>query len=161
MARASRDLTTSTAVAPHKTFLLIVSLIGGVIGMFYPGLIATSINQSFPPGFQITWFGGLAVTSAVALYGVFRRSLVGLLYERVALLTQTLLLVAYMVAVIGANGERGVGASLFYVGYAAANVYRAWIITHTLRLYPPPQHPDRSRPAPGGGPYEQEDPTDG
>jgi hypothetical protein len=157
VARAARDLTTSTAIAPHKTFLLVVSLIGGVIGMFYPGLIATSINQSFPPGFQITWFGGLAVTSAVALYGVFRRSLVGLLYERVALLAQTLLLIAYMVAILGVNGDRGVGASLFYVGYATANLYRAWIITHTLRLYPPP-HPAhrRLRPAPGGGPDEQE-----
>lgn len=136
MARPPRDLNTSLAIAPHKTFLLIVSLIGGLIGTLYPKLIATSIDSSFPGAFAVSWFGGLALTSGVALYGVYLGTVSGLLWERVALLVQAVLLVAYMVAIVGVNGTRGVGSGLFYAGYAAANIYRVWIITHTLKLYP-------------------------
>jgi uncharacterized membrane protein len=151
VARPPRDLNTSVAIAPHKTFLLIVSLVGGLIGMIYPQAIATSIAASIPAPFQVSWFGGLAVTSALALYGVYLASVAGLLWERVALLVQAVLLLAYLVAVVGFNGAHGVGAGLFYVGYAAANLYRAWIITHTLKLYPPPgQTPSTAEPGSAG-----------
>lgn len=155
MARPPRGLTSSTAVSPHKMFLLVVTLLVGVIGVFYPTAIAASINDLFPWPFGMLWFAGVAVTAAVALYGVALRSLVGLLWERVALLALTLLLVAFMVSLIGLAGGRAIGTSLFYGGYAAANIYRSWIITLTLRLYPTRRAPDEE------GPVNEEGSADG
>lgn len=126
------------STSPHKMFLLVVCAVGGGIGLLFPDAIAPSIGRSFQAPTQLVWFAGLAITSLLALYGISRQSVRGLLWERVALASQAVLLAAYSVALVGFNGFHGVGGLLFYGGFAAANVYRVWIIAQTLRVLPPP-----------------------
>lgn len=137
MGSAPRTLTVATIASPHKVFLLVVCALGGIIGLFSPSSISSSIDAAIPGPLYVVWFGGLAVTSILGLYGTMKGTLRGLLWERVALLTQAVLLVAFAVAIVGANGHYGLGSLLFYGGFAAANVYRAWILTRAVRLYPP------------------------
>lgn len=122
-------------------FLLIVATIGGGIGVIRPSLVSVPVTASFDYPWQIAWFASLALTSVIALLGARRHDVPGLLMERVGLLIQGVLMVAYAVAVFGAS--RTIGAPMFFAGFAVADWLRAWVITRVLRMLPPGERQPR------------------
>jgi len=85
-----------------------------------------SLERTLPPALLLAWYLLLTFGSVVSLMGVFwRGAIVGLLIERSGLWALTSACLVFGIALLSAGGVRGLAASLFLFGFAAACLVRA------------------------------------
>lgn len=126
------NLRLAPGAAPHKVALLALAFFGGIAGLVLNTARSTAVTSAFTavPGF--VFYLGFALTSGVALYGVWKRGLDGLFIERAGLVGISSICAAYTVAVILSAGGRGLFASLFFVAFVVANIARINIINRDV-----------------------------
>lgn len=87
------------------------------------------IAQSFPLWAQYLWYGGLTIGASIALFGIARNNLVGLLIERAALLFLAGLCASYGLAFLAASSRSDVFHAVYVVffvlAFAVVNYVRA------------------------------------
>lgn len=118
--------------SPHLVALLLMSFFGGLIGLALPGGTSKSVDAAFVSLPAFLFYLALVLPAGLALLGLWKRDLDGLFFERVGLLGLTFVCIAYTVAVVGASGYGGIMASIFFIAFAVANVFRVNDINREL-----------------------------
>lgn len=117
---------------PHKVGLLVMSFLGGLVGLVLKGATSKSVDAAFVSVPAFLFYLALTLPAGVALLGVWKRGIDGLFLERVGLIGLTFTCVAYTVAVVGASGYGGITASIFFVAFAVANMFHINAINREL-----------------------------
>lgn len=129
-----RLLKIRTGRQPHELLVLLATVILGTVGTFLPEKISTAIAETFARPISSVYWAGLALFAGIALFGIIRRRVDGLLIERAALVVLTALYGAYVVAVISSSGLAGFAACALPLAFAIANVCRVFQIRRDLQL---------------------------
>lgn len=119
-----RLLTVRSGRHPHEVLILIAAGLIGVIGMTIPDKISNSIIEVFGMVGGRTFYGGMFVFAAVALYGVWKRKVEGLMIERASLIALTTFFFAYGSSVLMVNGVVGLVSAILPLSFAIANCCR-------------------------------------
>lgn len=117
---------------PHEVCLLTAAWMLGVIGLVAFDKIATNNVRALPTFYAYILYASLVVGSSIALFGIFRKSLVGALVERAGLIGLSTLLLAYCGIVAIYTGFRGTSFIVFVGAFATANIIRTFQITKEI-----------------------------
>lgn len=109
---------------PHEILILIAASLIGLIGILFPDTISPAISQIFNTNGSRIFFGGMFAFAAIALYGVWKRKVEGLMIERGCLIALTCFFTAYSLSVLFHTGLTGVIASILPLSFAIANICR-------------------------------------
>lgn len=120
--------------SPFETYLLIACVIAGVGGVIDPMRGSSAALKVMPLWELYGWYSGLVVGGTIALFGVFRRSLISFYIERTGLLLLVGLCALYSLSIILAGGVTLALAALIVVFFAIACVVRVRQIDDEIRL---------------------------
>ncbi len=130
-----RLLAVRTGRHPHEVLVCVTALLIGGSGLALNGTsISRALNETFQPQLRMAYFIGLVLSALVALYGIWKHGIEGLLIERVGMGVQACLFLAYAVAILVLNGVAGLAYALIPFCFTVANVVRAWQIGRDLKL---------------------------
>lgn len=129
-----RLLRIRTGRHPHEVLVLIASVVVGIVGLIVPTEVSDAVTHSMTSGLARFYYLGLAFFSAVALWGIFRHKVDGLLIERVAITVVALYYMIFAACVIGDRGLSGLMGIVIPVSYCIANLARCWQIRIDLAL---------------------------
>ncbi|WP_410644483.1 hypothetical protein [Amycolatopsis sp. lyj-346] len=119
--------------------LLALFLISIMSALFFPD-VATSTARELGAGLGRLMYGGTAVAAGVALAGIWRPGVNGLLVERVGLISMAFWVLGYGVAVFINSGARGVQFGGYMLAVAVMASWRAWQIGREARELATVQH---------------------
>lgn len=126
------ELHLSPGAAPHKVALLALAFVGGLAGLILAGTRSTAVTSAFTNTPAYLFYAGFALSSGIALAGLWKRGLDGMFIERIGLIGITFICTAYTIAVVLSAGPRGLFASLFFVAFAVANIARINVINRDV-----------------------------
>lgn len=117
---------------PFEVWLLIACVLSGVGGLANP-YANRSIGHVLPAWELYGWYGGLALTGGVSLFGAFRRTEAGLTLERGGLIVLAVLAFVYAASLVAAGGWPLAVAAALTVSFSAACIWRAGEIARDLK----------------------------
>lgn len=119
---------------PYVTFLTVMVAIWG-LGQLVSETPPESIQETLPPGWQLTWALLMFVGSLLSLFGfVWRDPWTALHIERMGMTMTACGGLAYTVAIFFASPDPLSGlAGWLTAGFVLASAYRAWQITRIMR----------------------------
>ena len=129
-----RLLAIRTGRQPHEICICICALLVGLTGLTFGESISASISAALPPPWRTVYFAGLVISGAVALYGIWRHDVMGVLVERVGMWTMGALFAAFSGAILLLYGWSGLAAALMPLCFSTANAARAVQIGRDLAL---------------------------
>jgi hypothetical protein len=112
--------------------ILTACLLYGLVGLVIFDRVATTTIRLFPTPFGHLVLGALASGALVALVGVARGDVFGVLLERAGMLVLLGSGLAYGLWAIGSNGLRGFAFASFLFAVAAASAGRIWQIQRDI-----------------------------
>ncbi|MEV4604795.1 hypothetical protein AB0K15_46530 [Amycolatopsis sp. NPDC049253] len=112
--------------------LLALFLLSAASALFFDAM-ATASARELGPGLGRLMYGGMAVAAGVALVGVWLDGVVGLLVERVGLISMGCWSTAAGLAVLANSGARGVQFGGYFLAVALMSAWRAWQIGKEAR----------------------------
>lgn len=127
---------------PFAAFLLGACVLTGIAGLLSPQRTSPIVAHLLAPWELQAWYGGLILTGAGTLAGLFLRGLTGLLVERVGLVFLASLSGMYATAIAVQGGVALSFASAFTGSFALASIARVWQIGRDLKQ-PPTTQGDR------------------
>jgi hypothetical protein len=118
---------------PFEVLMLVACVATGVVGLFQPASASNVVTSLLPSWEVATWYSGLTLGGVVGLFGVSRKGVMSLMWERVGLIMLTFLMLAYSTAVITQVGVRGSLPAFFTGLFAIACAIRFVYITTDLK----------------------------
>jgi hypothetical protein len=119
--------------------LLALFLLSAASALFFDA-VATSSARELGAVFGRLMYGGTAVAAGVALTGVWLDGVVGLLVERVGLVSMSCWITGTAAAVLVNSGVRGVQFGGYFLAVALMCLFRAWQIGREARELATVQH---------------------
>lgn len=119
---------------PHKIYLLVICVLGGMIAITIPHQFADSVATTLPLWAYNLWALSLTISAGLALYGSLAGGATGALMERLGLTVLTGVCVVWGLAITLIFTTKGLGTVLFYSGFAAANIARIRVINHDIKF---------------------------
>lgn len=115
--------------------ILVLTTLVGVVGLLGPGFRSNAISSAWGPVPGLVWYVMLLIFGLSALIAVhlhpLRRSLQ---LERIPMIGLTFAYIAYVPAVMVANGKLGFTAGAMFLGLSYASGARVWRIGGYLAL---------------------------
>jgi hypothetical protein len=115
-----------------EVYLLLACALIGVSGLITPHARARSVVAAFPDGTQTVWYVGIALGAALAIYGIARGEIEGLLKERAALIVMSGLSASYAVASVAYGGWPALSGAFLLISFAVACAVRSCQLTADL-----------------------------
>jgi hypothetical protein len=115
-----------------EIYLLASCVMLGLMGSLIPATRARSIVNAFPDILQGLWYVGMFCCGAVGILAIYGGGILGVLAERVALVTLALFCLSYGTASVAFAGPSGLSGSILLLGFAVPCITRAWQITTEL-----------------------------
>jgi hypothetical protein len=103
-------------------------------GSIAPHRISNSVANEFPWPWAAIYWGCMAFSGMITLYGIFDRKIDGLLIERAGLMLLTAVYGLFVYAVIQYAGLSGFVGAGFPIAFAIGNLWRCWQIRTDLVL---------------------------
>lgn len=113
--------------------ILIALTLYGFAGVVAYDKVATTTIRAFPILFAVVFLGLLGFGAGLALYGIYRRDVRGVVLEQAGLCVVAGLSVAFAVWAVGLNGSRATAFAVMFFAVAAASAGRITEIWHYRR----------------------------
>lgn len=110
--------------AVFEVYLLVACVLIGVFGLITPHARARSVVAAFPAWAQTAWYVGIALGGALAIYGISRGEIEGVLKERAALIVMSGLSASYAVASVAYAGWPALSGAFLLISFAVACAVR-------------------------------------
>ena len=129
-----RLLHVRTGRHPHEILVLLATVLVGVVGTVLPSEVSQAVAETLDGWLGRAYYVGLAAFSSIALWGIFRRRIEGLLVERVAITVVALYYAVFAACVFWYYGLGGAMGAVIPTAYCIANLARCWQIKTDLAL---------------------------
>jgi hypothetical protein len=130
-----RLLTVRTGRQPHEIGVLIVSVLVGVMGVATPNHVSPAVADALNGWIIHFYYGGLGFFAVMALWGITKKGIEGLLIERVGLTIVALYYIIFSICVFSYAGfPAGALAASLPIAYALASIVRGFQIRRDLVL---------------------------
>ncbi|NBH01929.1 hypothetical protein [Amycolatopsis sp. SID8362] len=119
--------------SPFQIGVLLALLVISAASAVFFDQVATSTARELGSTLGRLMYGGTALGAGVALVGVWRSGITGLLVERVGLISMACWVTGYGIAVLINSGARGVQFGGYMTAVALMCLWRAWQIGREAR----------------------------
>lgn len=128
-----RLLNVRTGRHPHEVAVLAVTVFIGVVGAIAPTAVSAAVVHVMD-GWSRFYYAGLGFFAAVAIAGIFRHKIEGMLVERFAITVVALYYFVFAACVLSFRGIGGLMSVALPLAYCGANIARCWQIRTDLAL---------------------------
>lgn len=128
-----RLLNVRTGRHPHEVAVLGVTVFIGGVGAILPTSVSEAVVHVMD-GWSRFYYAGLAFFAAVAITGIFRHKIEGMLVERFAISVVALYYAIFAACVLSFRGLGGLMSVALPLAYCGANLARCWQIRTDLAL---------------------------
>lgn len=126
--------------SPFEVGVLAALLLISTLSAIFFSKLATTTARELGSPLGRAMYAGTAIAAAVAVVGVFIPDVIGLLVERVGLISLACWVMGYGVAVLINSGARGVQFGGYMTALAIMAAVRAWQIGREARELATVQH---------------------
>lgn len=122
-----------TSKSPFEIFLLVASVLSGVIGLVSPDRSSSAVSHLLPLWGQYIWYAGLLASGLLTTAGALTDRLWSLFAEGGGLLMLGTLCCIYTFSIVVIAGATATFAGLFVLGFSAACFARTRQISRDIR----------------------------